>query len=183
MSSPSKPSAYARAGVDIDAQEKGLAQVKRLAKSTFTSGVLSEIGSFGGLFRPDLSGMTEPVLVASADGVGTKLAVARTAAFFTISLAQLSYAFACRSDRHTMPQVGPFTNPPLILGIAGALVMQLAVMAVPPLRRLFEVSVLSGAQWLLVVGLALAPVTLVEVLKWVPRRGGVSGSVRINRPA
>jgi len=113
----------------------------------------------------------------------TKLAVARTAAFFTISLAQLSYAFACRSDRHTMPQVGPFTNPPLILGIAGALVMQLAVMAVPPLRRLFEVSVLSGAQWLLVVGLALAPVTLVEVLKWVPRRGGVSGSVRINRPA
>jgi phosphoribosylformylglycinamidine cyclo-ligase len=77
MSSPSKPSAYARAGVDIDAQEKGLAQVKKLAKSTFTPGVLTEIGSFGGLFRPDLSGMTEPVLVASADGVGTKLAVAR----------------------------------------------------------------------------------------------------------
>jgi phosphoribosylformylglycinamidine cyclo-ligase len=73
----SKPSAYAEAGVDIDAQEKGLARVKKLAKSTFTAGVLSEIGSFGGLFRPDLSGMTEPVLVSSADGVGTKLAVAR----------------------------------------------------------------------------------------------------------
>jgi phosphoribosylformylglycinamidine cyclo-ligase len=77
MSAPSKPSAYAQAGVDIEAQEKGLAQVKKLAKSTFTPGVLSEIGSFGGLFRPDLSGMAEPVLVASADGVGTKLAVAR----------------------------------------------------------------------------------------------------------
>jgi len=77
MASDRKPSAYAAAGVDIDAQEKGLARVKKLAKSTFTSGVLSEIGSFGGLFRPDLSGMTEPVLVASADGVGTKLAVAR----------------------------------------------------------------------------------------------------------
>src|ERR1044071_3863706 len=77
MSSPRKPSAYARAGVDIDAQEKGLARVKKLAKSTFTPGVLSEIGSFGGLFRPDLSGMTEPVLVASADGVGTKLMVAK----------------------------------------------------------------------------------------------------------
>ena len=77
MASDRKPSAYAEAGVDIDAQEKGLARVKKLAKSTFTSGVLSEIGSFGGLFRPDLSGMTEPVLVSSADGVGTKLAVAR----------------------------------------------------------------------------------------------------------
>ena len=57
MSKPPK-SAYAAAGVDIDAQEKGLARVKKLAKSTFTPGVLTEIGSFGGLFRPDLSGMT-----------------------------------------------------------------------------------------------------------------------------
>lgn len=73
------PSAYKSAGVDIDAQEKGLAQVKKLARGTFTPGVLSEIGSFGGLFRPDLTGMAEPVLVASADGVGTKLAVARLA--------------------------------------------------------------------------------------------------------
>jgi phosphoribosylformylglycinamidine cyclo-ligase len=79
MSQPEKPSAYAQAGVDIEAQEKGLAQVKMLAKATFTQGVLSEIGSFGGLFRPDLSGMKEPVLVASADGVGTKLAVAKLA--------------------------------------------------------------------------------------------------------
>lgn len=79
-SAPSAPlSAYARAGVDIDAQERGLARVKKLAKGTFTPGVLTEIGSFGGLFRPDLAGMTEPVLVASADGVGTKLVVARLA--------------------------------------------------------------------------------------------------------
>jgi len=70
-------SAYARAGVDIDAQEAGLARVKKLARSTFTPGVLTEIGSFGGLFRPELAGMTEPVLVASADGVGTKLVVAK----------------------------------------------------------------------------------------------------------
>ena len=77
--SASKPSAYAAAGVDIDAQEKGLARVKKLAKSTFTPGVLTEIGSFGGLFRPELAGMTEPVLVASADGVGTKLVVAKMA--------------------------------------------------------------------------------------------------------
>lgn len=77
------PGAYASAGVNIDAQERGLEGVKRLAKSTFTAGVLSEIGSFGGLFRPDLAGMSEPVLVASADGVGTKLAVARMAGDFS----------------------------------------------------------------------------------------------------
>jgi phosphoribosylformylglycinamidine cyclo-ligase len=77
--SKKKGGAYAAAGVDIDAQEKGLAGVKQLARSTFTSGVLSEIGLFGGLFRPDTEGMVEPVLVASADGVGTKLAVARQA--------------------------------------------------------------------------------------------------------
>lgn len=77
MKRPSPPGAYREAGVDIDAQERGLAVVKKLARGTFTPGVLSEIGSFGGLFRPDLSGLAEPVLVASADGVGTKLAVAR----------------------------------------------------------------------------------------------------------
>jgi len=76
-------SAYAAAGVDIDAQEVGLARVKQLAKSTFTPGVLTEIGSFGGLFRPELTGMTEPVLVASADGVGTKLVVAKMAGDYT----------------------------------------------------------------------------------------------------
>ncbi len=70
-------SAYREAGVDIDAQERALKEVKKLARSTFTRGVLSEIGSFGGLFRPDLEGLSEPVLVASADGVGTKLTVAR----------------------------------------------------------------------------------------------------------
>ena len=58
-------------------RRRGWRRVKKLAKSTFTPGVLTEIGSFGGLFRPDLAGMTEPVLVASADGVGTKLVVAR----------------------------------------------------------------------------------------------------------
>jgi phosphoribosylformylglycinamidine cyclo-ligase len=70
-------SAYARAGVDIDAQDEALKRVKKLVRKTFTPGVLSDVGSFGGLFRPDLSGMEEPVLVASADGVGTKLMVAR----------------------------------------------------------------------------------------------------------
>ncbi len=72
-------SAYRDAGVDIDAQDEALRRIRKLVSGTFTAGVLSDVGSFGGLFRPDLSGLEEPVLVASADGVGTKLMVARMA--------------------------------------------------------------------------------------------------------
>ncbi len=78
-----RKSAYAKAGVDIDAQEAALSAIKKLVRSTATPGVLSGMGSFGGLFRPELEGIEEPVLVASADGVGTKLAVARLAGDFT----------------------------------------------------------------------------------------------------
>ena len=81
--SPDRESAYARAGVDIDAQDKALGKIKKLIRSTFTDGVLSELGSFGGLFRPAIEDMTEPVLVASADGVGTKLMVARQVGDFS----------------------------------------------------------------------------------------------------
>jgi phosphoribosylformylglycinamidine cyclo-ligase len=67
---------YASAGVDIDAADKAVEKIKKLARETFTDGVLSEIGSFGGFFRPDLSGLKKPVLISSADGVGTKLKIA-----------------------------------------------------------------------------------------------------------
>ena len=67
---------YKASGVDIDAGNETVKRIRRLAQSTFTPGVLSDIGSFGGLFRLDTSRYREPVLVSSADGVGTKLKVA-----------------------------------------------------------------------------------------------------------
>jgi phosphoribosylformylglycinamidine cyclo-ligase len=67
---------YKSSGVDIDAGNETVRRIKRLAKATFTPGVLSDIGSFGGLFKLDTSAWKEPVLVSSADGVGTKLKVA-----------------------------------------------------------------------------------------------------------
>jgi phosphoribosylformylglycinamidine cyclo-ligase len=67
---------YRSSGVDIDAGNDTVRRIKALARSTFTSGVLSEIGSFGGLFQLETGRFKEPVLVASADGVGTKLKVA-----------------------------------------------------------------------------------------------------------
>jgi phosphoribosylformylglycinamidine cyclo-ligase len=68
-----KKSAYAQAGVDIDEMMSGLQAVKTMVKSTSVPGVMSNIGSFGGLFR---SPGKDHVLVASTDGVGTKLNVA-----------------------------------------------------------------------------------------------------------
>ncbi len=83
MSNPESPApsrapagTYRAAGVDIDAGNETVRRIKSLAKSTFTAGVLSEIGSFGGLFRLDRDRYPEPVLVSSADGVGTKLKLA-----------------------------------------------------------------------------------------------------------
>jgi phosphoribosylformylglycinamidine cyclo-ligase len=67
---------YREAGVDISAADQAKARIKALARGTFNPGVLSEIGSFGGMFKPDLSRFREPVLVSSTDGVGTKIKVA-----------------------------------------------------------------------------------------------------------
>src|SRR4029450_1417633 len=67
---------YKDAGVDISAADEAKARIKGLARATFNRGVLSEIGSFGGMVLPDLSRVKEPVPVASTDGGGTKMRVA-----------------------------------------------------------------------------------------------------------
>lgn len=70
------PLTYASSGVDIEAADRAKESIKRLARSTFNASVVGDIGSFGGLFRPPLGGGRKPLLVASADGVGTKLKLA-----------------------------------------------------------------------------------------------------------
>ena len=72
----SRSKAYADAGVDITAGYRAVDLMKSHVKRTTTPGVVSGIGGFGGLFAPDLSGMTEPILVSGTDGVGTKLKLA-----------------------------------------------------------------------------------------------------------
>src|SRR5437763_3073735 len=67
---------YKASGVDIDAGNETVRRIRSLARSTFTPGVLSDVGSFGALFKFDRARYDEPVLVSSADGVGTKLKVA-----------------------------------------------------------------------------------------------------------
>jgi phosphoribosylformylglycinamidine cyclo-ligase len=75
-SADKKTKAYARAGVDVDLGNFVKRRIQARVKSTHGAEVLGKVGGFGGLFAPNFAGMREPVLVASVDGVGTKLKVA-----------------------------------------------------------------------------------------------------------
>ena len=76
MNTNSRSEAYAKAGVDITAGYKSVELMKKHIERTKTKGVFSDVGGFGGLFAPDLTGMKKPVLVSGTDGVGTKLKIA-----------------------------------------------------------------------------------------------------------
>ena len=77
MTDRSYSASYAAAGVDIEAGYEGVKLMKKHVERTFIPGVVSDIGGFGGLFAPDLSGMKEPVFVSGTDGVGTKQRIAQ----------------------------------------------------------------------------------------------------------
>ena len=75
--SNSHSASYAAAGVNIEAGYEGVRLMKQHVQRTFIPGVVSDIGGFGGLFRPELTGMKDPVLVSGTDGVGTKQRIAQ----------------------------------------------------------------------------------------------------------
>ena len=68
---------YAAAGVDIEAGYEGVKLMKKYVEKTFSKEVLAGLGGFGGLYKPELSGLKEPVLVSGTDGVGTKQRIAQ----------------------------------------------------------------------------------------------------------
>ena len=72
----SQSETYKAAGVDVTAGYRAVELMKAHVQSTYTDGVLSDIGGFGGVFKPNLGGMKEPVFVSGTDGVGTKLKIA-----------------------------------------------------------------------------------------------------------
>ena len=72
----SESASYKAAGVDITAGYEAVRLMKEHVARTMTAGAVSDLGGFGGLFLPDLSGMKTPVLVSGTDGVGTKLKLA-----------------------------------------------------------------------------------------------------------
>ncbi len=78
MTEPKQPSGltYADSGVDLKRAQAAKQHIRRLAQGTFNASVLSEIGAFGGLYRPPWGHFQDPLLVSSVDGVGTKLKIA-----------------------------------------------------------------------------------------------------------
>jgi Ca2+-transporting ATPase len=92
---------------------------------------------------------------------------ARTAAFCTIAIAQLFYAFAFRSREKTLPELGARSNRLLLYAVLGGLALQVGLILTPVLHRWFGVVPLAAGEWALVFGAALVPVTIVEGAKLV----------------
>lgn len=76
MTNNTTPISYADAGVNIETGNTFVENIKKSVQRTFTKGVVTEIGGFGGLFNLDTTGMEQPILVSGTDGVGTKLKLA-----------------------------------------------------------------------------------------------------------
>jgi Ca2+-transporting ATPase len=115
-------------------------------------------------------------------GDPARLPAARTATFATIAFAQLTFSFGCRSDRLTLPRLGLFSNRWLVYAVLISGLLQLATLTIPPLYPIFNVTGGLTWHWLLVAGLALAPVTIVELAKLLfgghggrPKAGLVAG--------
>src|SRR5512147_1358075 len=72
----SEPISYKEAGVDIDKADSFILSIRPLVKATHRTGVIGEIGGFGGLFHLDMEKYHNPVLVSATDGVGTKIKIA-----------------------------------------------------------------------------------------------------------
>jgi Ca2+-transporting ATPase len=98
-------------------------------------------------------------------GDDARLERARTFAFCVAAFAQLFFAIGCRSDRVTAVRLGFFRNPAILLAILLSALLQVAIVALPHTREVFEVERHVGADWAAVIGLALVPVTVIELAK------------------
>jgi P-type Ca2+ transporter type 2C len=115
------------------------------------------------------------IAAASAAGFGVvyhgpgdhSLERAQTVAFCIMSYSQLFFAIGCRSHTRTLPELGLFSNPHLLGAIVISGLLQLGVVSFPFAQSMFETTSLSGHEWLVVLGLALVPVTVIEIVKLV----------------
>ncbi len=99
-------------------------------------------------------------------GDPARLPHARTVTFCVAAFSQLFFAIGCRSDRRTAFELGFFTNPWLLAAVAVSALLQLTVVTLPYAQGVFEVGTQLGRDWLVVLGLALVPVTVIELAKW-----------------
>ena len=100
-------------------------------------------------------------------GIDANLSQARTTSFCILAYSQLLFSFACRSSRYTLPELGIHTNPHLLAAIVLSALLQLGAVTLPFMQPLLEVSAGPIHGWLLILGLSLAPVSIVEIVKVV----------------
>jgi len=94
---------------------------------------------------------------------------ARTAAFVVLACSQLFHSYNCRSQTESLFKLGVFTNSKLLLATGISFVLQMAVVYIPPLQRVFKTEALSLFDWVLVVGLSSMPLWAMELFKYVRR--------------
>ena len=98
-------------------------------------------------------------------------ATANTMAFATLVFCELTRSFAVRSETRSVFEIGLFSNKAMNKAFLGSLAMQLAVLFIPFLKPIFNIATLTGVEWLVVVGLSLAPLIVSEIAKVVRRIG------------
>ena len=103
-------------------------------------------------------------------GPAAPMAAANTMAFATLTLSQLFHAFDVRSEEASLFHIGVFSNPAMNRAFLIGLVMQLAVLCVPPLQVVFRTVPMSPIQWAAVLALAVTPVAVCECAKAIARR-------------
>lgn len=106
-------------------------------------------------------------LFAFLVGLSGSLEQARTMAFLTLSFSQKAHAFNKRSDTKSLWAIGWFSNRYLVLGVLVSTVVQLSVVFIPFLQKVFKVTALTGEQWLIVWLMSLTPLILVESVKGI----------------
>jgi Ca2+-transporting ATPase len=123
-----------------------------------------------------LAGIGAFVLVGLASNA--TLDDVRTATFCTVAFAQLFFSIGCRSPRRTMPELGLFSNPYLLAAIVASVLLQIGTVTIPGVRNVFGVDELPMWDWWLIVVLALAPVTIIEVAKLIRARLSMRSSAK-----
>lgn len=98
---------------------------------------------------------------------GGSLAVARTMALTTLVMAQLIFVFACRSERHSLWQIKPFSNRWMVLAVLFSSLMQLAVIYIPLLQNVFQTTTLNWREWLIVLALASWSTILLDIIQTI----------------
>ncbi len=152
----------------VDPVQPGLMErpPRRNDEGVFTRRFLSDVLGVGALIAIlSLAAFALPLHLEDHD-VGR----ARTAAFTVLAVAQLFHAFNCRSDRESIFQLGLVSNWKLVIAFGVSLSLQIGVVTIPFIQPLFETVSLSLVDWVLVVGLASAPLWVVEAAKAWRRR-------------